>query len=755
MRAWVERFREHLEAEKRASPHTVRAYLTNVEQLRRVHARERRAARAPACATLTSRCCVLTLPRCSSRTSRSTIARKLSAVRAFLRFLRRERVIEENVAMLVRPPEGEEVAAVVPDASSRRARSSRRRPIDGPAIAAGVAGRGHLRGAVRLRAARLGVRRARPRRPRGRTSCACVAGKGAQGSRGAARREGARGARRAGCAERAGALAASTTRCSSTRAAAADRRARCAASSTRTPSPAASPETHPHALRHSLRDPSSRRRAPICARSRSCSVTRRSRPRRATRTSISSILHARTRTIRTRAHAFKTSAANRSDDEREDPIDDHPLGAARRQGRRRRRRPGHARRHGHEGATRKKVRRMRDGKVVAGFAGSRRRRHHAVREARGQARGVQRQPARAPPSSWPRTGAPTACCAGSRRCSIVADARRTLHPLRHRRRDRARRRRRRDRLGRRLRARRRARAARRTPSSARARSPSARSTIAGDICIYTNTNITVEELYVTDCQTETCATLTPRAIVEELDRYIVGQRAAKRAVAIALRNRWRRQQVARRAARRDRAEEHHHDRPDRRREDRDRAPPRQARAARRSSRSRRRSSPRSATSAATSSRWCATWSRSRSSWCATRSRPRCAPRAREARRGAAARPPAAAAAAAAGDGGRPIAAAAVDGRGRRRRERRRTREKLRELLRDGKLDDREVEVEVAPSQQHRMFEVLQRPQGIEEMGFDVQDMLQAMFGRKTKRKRRKVKVPEARELLDRRGGRAS
>ncbi|HTA20476.1 MAG TPA: ATP-dependent protease ATPase subunit HslU, partial [Polyangia bacterium] len=37
--------------------------------------------------------------------------------------------------------------------------------------------------------------------------------------------------------------------------------------------------------------------------------------------------------------------------------------------------------------------------------------------------------------------------------------------------------------------------------------------------------------------------LTPRAIVEELDRYIVGQKSAKRAVAVALRNRWRRQQV--------------------------------------------------------------------------------------------------------------------------------------------------------------------------------------------------------------------
>src|SRR4028118_899938 len=37
---------------------------------------------------------------------------------------------------------------------------------------------------------------------------------------------------------------------------------------------------------------------------------------------------------------------------------------------------------------------------------------------------------------------------------------------------------------------------------------------------------------------------TPREVVSELDRYIVGQNAAKRAVAIALRNRWRRQQVA-------------------------------------------------------------------------------------------------------------------------------------------------------------------------------------------------------------------
>src|SRR5213592_1652569 len=37
--------------------------------------------------------------------------------------------------------------------------------------------------------------------------------------------------------------------------------------------------------------------------------------------------------------------------------------------------------------------------------------------------------------------------------------------------------------------------------------------------------------------------LTPRQIVSELDRYIVGQQDAKRAVAVAIRNRWRRQQL--------------------------------------------------------------------------------------------------------------------------------------------------------------------------------------------------------------------
>src|ERR1700733_3189523 len=46
-----------------------------------------------------------------------------------------------------------------------------------------------------------------------------------------------------------------------------------------------------------------------------------------------------------------------------------------------------------------------------------------------------------------------------------------------------------------------------------------------------------------DERNEQLMDLTPREIVTELDRYIVGQDAAKKAVAVAIRNRWRRQQL--------------------------------------------------------------------------------------------------------------------------------------------------------------------------------------------------------------------
>jgi ATP-dependent HslUV protease ATP-binding subunit HslU len=58
-----------------------------------------------------------------------------------------------------------------------------------------------------------------------------------------------------------------------------------------------------------------------------------------------------------------------------------------------------------------------------------------------------------------------------------------------------------------------------------------------------NETETALEPYSPERDVEWLDELTPRQIVAELDKYIVGQDAAKRAVAIALRNRWRRQRV--------------------------------------------------------------------------------------------------------------------------------------------------------------------------------------------------------------------
>jgi ATP-dependent HslUV protease ATP-binding subunit HslU len=62
--------------------------------------------------------------------------------------------------------------------------------------------------------------------------------------------------------------------------------------------------------------------------------------------------------------------------------------------------------------------------------------------------------------------------------------------------------------------------------------------------------------------------LTPKAVVAALDAHIIGQQDAKRAVAVALRNRWRPAAAAADASRRGDAQEHHDDRAPRLRQDR-------------------------------------------------------------------------------------------------------------------------------------------------------------------------------------------
>jgi ATP-dependent HslUV protease ATP-binding subunit HslU len=73
----------------------------------------------------------------------------------------------------------------------------------------------------------------------------------------------------------------------------------------------------------------------------------------------------------------------------------------------------------------------------------------------------------------------------------------------------------------------------------------------------------------------------------------------------------------------------------------------------------------------------------------------------------------------------------------------RTREKLRAQLRDGKLDERTVELEVK-ERNFPAFEIISN-QGIEEMDINIKDILPGFFGQRSKK--RKMKVVEAMEYL--------
>ncbi len=74
----------------------------------------------------------------------------------------------------------------------------------------------------------------------------------------------------------------------------------------------------------------------------------------------------------------------------------------------------------------------------------------------------------------------------------------------------------------------------------------------------------------------------------------------------------------------------------------------------------------------------------------------------------------------------------------------RSREKLRQMLVEGRLDDREVEIEVSP-QSFPMMDLFQPPQGMEGTDINFTEMLQDMLPKR--KKRRTVRIPEARRVL--------
>lgn len=104
MNAELAAFCEFLRVERRASPHTERAYRTTIEELIQFAAERRKRAITPDDLDL-----VLLRAYLASRFSHNqagTLGRKLSAIRTFFSYLRRQNLIAENVALLLRPPKG-------------------------------------------------------------------------------------------------------------------------------------------------------------------------------------------------------------------------------------------------------------------------------------------------------------------------------------------------------------------------------------------------------------------------------------------------------------------------------------------------------------------------------------------------------------------------------------------------------------------------------------------------------------------------
>lgn len=113
MRDALARFVEHLERQVRASPHTVRAYHRDVAQF--LDTLEERTGRAPAPADLDVRQVRAHLATLHGKRAPSTMSRKLSALRRFGEFLRREGAVEDNaVALVQNPKRGQRLPVALP-----------------------------------------------------------------------------------------------------------------------------------------------------------------------------------------------------------------------------------------------------------------------------------------------------------------------------------------------------------------------------------------------------------------------------------------------------------------------------------------------------------------------------------------------------------------------------------------------------------------------------------------------------------------
>jgi integrase/recombinase XerC len=109
----VELFRQHLESEKRASPHTVRAYLADLQELlTHVRARHCEPAKTLAPRDLDTIACRSYLASLHGKNDPTSIGRKLSTLKTFFRLLvRRKLLVESPVAALRGPKRGHRLPA--------------------------------------------------------------------------------------------------------------------------------------------------------------------------------------------------------------------------------------------------------------------------------------------------------------------------------------------------------------------------------------------------------------------------------------------------------------------------------------------------------------------------------------------------------------------------------------------------------------------------------------------------------------------
>jgi integrase/recombinase XerC len=109
MDEWIEKYMHYMQYERNASPHTLRNYRSDLEQFRKFLSQGRADAAVDLASIDALRIRAYLAHLYSNEIKKSSVARKLAAVRAFFKFLAREHKLEKNPALTVSTPKLDKV----------------------------------------------------------------------------------------------------------------------------------------------------------------------------------------------------------------------------------------------------------------------------------------------------------------------------------------------------------------------------------------------------------------------------------------------------------------------------------------------------------------------------------------------------------------------------------------------------------------------------------------------------------------------